>query len=245
MIAKVIVFFVSLVHPFCCLAQMNSSNLPNNLHTLTKKAVIAPFALIGYGFSVFKIGETQRFNEELREEILENFDDYFHSDDYLQYLPAVSALSLSLFSPNQQAQFKRRSSIISISMLTMASVVTTLKYTTRVRRPDGSSRNSFPSGHTATAFAGAEFLRQELSGNSSWYAVTGYALAAGIGYFRMYNNRHWFTDVTAGAGIGILSTQLAYWWDSHRHQQTSNSRFLFFLPEWSRDTQRLRIVTQF
>ena len=27
----------------------------------------------------------------------------------------------------------------------------------------------------------------------------------------MYNNRHWLTDVAAGAGIGILSTKIAYW----------------------------------
>jgi hypothetical protein len=27
----------------------------------------------------------------------------------------------------------------------------------------------------------------------------------------MYNNRHWFTDVVTGAGIGILSTKIAYW----------------------------------
>lgn len=25
------------------------------------------------------------------------------------------------------------------------------------------------------------------------------------------NNRHWFSDVVAGAGIGILSTKIAYW----------------------------------
>ena len=27
----------------------------------------------------------------------------------------------------------------------------------------------------------------------------------------MYNNRHWLTDVIAGAGVGILSAQAAYW----------------------------------
>ena len=41
--------------------------------------------------------------------------------------------------------------------------------------------------------------------------MAGYAVAAGTGFFRMYNNRHWLTDVLAGAGIGILSVQAAYW----------------------------------
>ena len=70
---------------------------------------------------------------------------------------------------------------------------------------------SFPSGHTATAFMGAEFLRKEYWDVSPWIGVAGYAVAAGTGFFRMYNNRHWLTDVLTGAGIGILSTQAAYW----------------------------------
>lgn len=78
-------------------------------------------------------------------------------------------------------------------------------------RPDGSSRNSFPSGHTATAFAGAELLRREYWDVSPWIGVAGYAVVAGTGFFRMYNNRHWLTDVLAGAGMGILSAQAAYW----------------------------------
>lgn len=78
-------------------------------------------------------------------------------------------------------------------------------------RPDGSSRNSFPSGHTATAFVGAELLRREYWEVSPWIGVAGYAVAAGTGFFRMYNNRHWLTDVLSGAGIGILSVEAAYW----------------------------------
>ena len=33
----------------------------------------------------------------------------------------------------------------------------------------------------------------------------------GTGFFCMYNNRHWLTDSIAGAGVGILSTEAAYW----------------------------------
>lgn len=67
------------------------------------------------------------------------------------------------------------------------------------------------SGHTATAFMGAELLRREFWGVSPWIGITGYAVAAGTGAFRMVNNRHWFTDVVAGVGIGILSVEAAYW----------------------------------
>ena len=44
-----------------------------------------------------------------------------------------------------------------------------------------------------------------------WIGVAGYAVAAGTGFLRMYNNKHWLNDVIAGAGVGILSTRLSYW----------------------------------
>ncbi|MFI5140418.1 MAG: phosphatase PAP2 family protein, partial [Sphingobacteriales bacterium] len=40
--------------------------------------------------------------------------------------------------------------------------------------------------------------------------VVGYTFAAATGVFRMYNRDHWFSDVVAGAGFGILSTKAAY-----------------------------------
>ena len=41
--------------------------------------------------------------------------------------------------------------------------------------------------------------------------MAGYAIATGVGVMRVYNNRHWVSDVLAGAGLGILSTSLMYW----------------------------------
>ncbi|WP_262493995.1 phosphatase PAP2 family protein [Maribacter ulvicola] len=41
--------------------------------------------------------------------------------------------------------------------------------------------------------------------------LSGYAIATLTGYYRIVNNRHWLSDVIGGAGIGILSTKLAYW----------------------------------
>ncbi|HKX85226.1 MAG TPA: phosphatase PAP2 family protein, partial [Flavobacterium sp.] len=107
--------------------------------------------------------------------------------------------------------FRDRTIVIGTSYLILSTTVLGLKSMTKVKRPDGSSNNSFPSGHTATAFAGAEFLWQEYKDKSIWYGIGGYAVAIGTGLFRVYNNRHWITDVAAGAGIGILSTKIAYW----------------------------------
>ena len=90
-------------------------------------------------------------------------------------------------------------------------VVTPVKRFTNKLRPDGSNRLSFPSGHTSQAFVSAEFLRMEYKHISPWYGIAGYTVAALTGYLRMYNNKHWFSDIAAGAGVGILSVQAIYW----------------------------------
>jgi hypothetical protein len=72
-----------------------------------------------------------------------------------------------------------------------------------------SGRQSFPSGHTTTAFAAAAAVTSEVSRlwpKYTWYA--GPALYAGatlVGLSRMYHNRHWASDVALGAGIGTFS----------------------------------------
>jgi membrane-associated phospholipid phosphatase len=82
-------------------------------------------------------------------------------------------------------------------------VVMPVKHWTAERRPDSSDLLSFPSGHTATAFVSAEFLRQEYKHLSPWITTGGYAMAVLTGYLRMYNNKHWLSDVAAGAGIAF------------------------------------------
>jgi membrane-associated phospholipid phosphatase len=89
-------------------------------------------------------------------------------------------------------------------------IVFSVKNISHEQRPDGSNDFSFPSGHTAEAFASAEFMRQEYKDVSPWYGVAGYLTATATGLLRMYNNKHWLSDVVAGAGVGIASTKLAY-----------------------------------
>lgn len=130
--------------------------------------------------------------------------------------------------------------ILGTAYTLMGISVNSLKTITKVQRPDESSFNSFPSGHTATAFMGAELLRREYWDVSPWIGVAGYAVAASTGFFRMYNNRHWLTDVIAGAGIGILSVEAAYWLYPFISKTFFRKRYLkntFISPYYSKENK--------
>jgi membrane-associated phospholipid phosphatase len=123
-------------------------------------------------------------------------------------------------------------------------VVLSTKKITSILRPDGSEYTSFPSGHTAFAFASAEFLRQEYKHKSPWYGIAGYTVATATAGLRIHNNKHWLADVAAGAGLGILSTQVAYWihpWMSKKIFTKKNSP-ASLLPQIS--TEQIGIVFQ-
>lgn len=175
------------------------------------KQLIIPSVLISYGFIGLESDQLKGFNSEIKAEINEDIDNKVSIDDFSQWTPAVAVYGLNSVGIKGKNNLKDRSIILASSYLMMSASVFALKNITKVERPDGSSNNSFPSGHTATAFAGAEFMYQEYKDQSIWYGVAGYVVATGTGLFRMYNDRHWLTDVVAGAGIGILSTKAAYW----------------------------------
>ena len=174
------------------------------------KSFIIPAILVGYGVVGIESDNLKLYNAEIKEEVNEHIDEKFTIDDISQYTPFVSVYVLDAFGVKGEHNFKDRTLILGGAYLIMGTTVLSLKHFISVERPDKTTWNSFPSGHTATAFMGAEFVYQEFKDVSIWYGVTAYCIAAGTGLFRMYNDRHWLTDVSAGAGFGILSTRLAY-----------------------------------
>lgn len=167
------------------------------------KQLILPGALIAVG-SLGLVPAVKEINRDIRDEVADMRDGhYFRADDYLQYLPVVSTYGLSLLGAKARHSYLDRTFLIATSYLTMGVLVNGLKYTVREPRPTG-ARNSFPSGHTATAFMGAELVRMEYKDASVWYGVGAYVVATGVGVLRVWNERHWATDVLAGAGIGIF-----------------------------------------
>lgn len=175
------------------------------------KTLIMPTVLIGYGVIGLENDQLKILDSEISEEVTENIDGQVSIDDFSQYFPALSVYGLNAAGIKGKHNFKDRTIILASAYLIMGTSVLSLKAVTHVQRPDGSTFNSFPSGHTAAAFMGAEFLWQEYKDVSIWYGIGGYAIASGTGVFRILNNRHWLSDVAMGAGIGILSTKMAYW----------------------------------
>lgn len=146
-------------------------------------------------------------------------------DNYLQYTPMIVAYGAYFLGWKGQHDLKDRTILLAMSAATMAVAVNVSKRLFKEQRPDTGGRNSFPSGHTATAFMGAEYLWQEYRTTKPWVGYTGYGLAAITGYLRMHNNRHWVNDVVAGAAVGMLSTKFAYWlYPKIFHEGSSHSR---------------------
>ena len=131
-------------------------------------------------------------------------------DNYSQYSPLGMTLILKSCGIKTRSSWLQLTANTGISTIIMASAVNGMKYSIREIRPDYSSRNSFPSGHTATAFMCATIMHKELGDKSPWYSVSAYSVAGLTGLFRILNNRHWINDVVFGAGIGITSVDLAY-----------------------------------
>ncbi len=210
-IACVFVFLTNIINAQKIDTDSIKTPMTNQQLSLNYKKVIIPSLLIAYGIVGIESDQLKLFNTQIKEEVNENIDRKITMDDFTQYLPATSVYSLNAFGVKGKHNFKDRTIILGTSYIIMSASVLSLKSITKVERPDGSAFNSFPSGHTATAFAGAEFLWQEYKDVSILYGISGYIIATGTGAFRIYNDRHWLTDVVAGAGIGILSTKIAYW----------------------------------
>lgn len=164
------------------------------------------FGLMGAGL-VLMTADIQTYS--LRGDYLPNFD--YRYDDYLQFAPLALTYGLKLCGVESRSSWERMMVSDAISMGLMFATVHATKYIVGRLRPDGSTYNSFPSGHTASAFAAATILHKEYGKSvGPWLSIVGYSLAAVTGVSRMLNDRHWLSDVVVGAGVGILSSTLGY-----------------------------------
>ena len=228
MLIALCALLVSVLSPTTCVAQAEDAmELNTKCHKREKRErwwgeysdsttrfratqLIAPGALFTLG--ALGIGDNaplSKINSSLRGGVAQiNGRRPLRFDDYLQYAPVVGYLTLCLTPIKAKHTPGERIAAAAAAYLSMTLLTNSLKYSVCELRPDGSRRNSFPSGHTATAFTGAELVRTEYG----WEAgLIAYAAATTVGFMRIYNNRHWCNDVLAGAAVGIISARIGYW----------------------------------
>jgi membrane-associated phospholipid phosphatase len=182
----------------------------NNPYRFTYKKLIIPSLFIAYGVAGLKIDELRELDRSTRHEIWEHQPDHIRLDNYTQYAPALMVYGLNVAGVRGRHNIMDRTIIYATSQLISSAFVVPLKHIIKEERPDGSDKLSFPSGHTATAFSSAQFMFREYKDNNFGLSISGYSFALFTGVYRTLNDKHWVSDVVAGAGFGILSTELAY-----------------------------------
>ena len=124
-----------------------------------------------------------------------------HVDDYLQYSAVLLGVLLDVSGvEGRRESVAERLLVKAAGGLVLAVLVRGTKSLRLAERPDGYDRDSFMSGHTATAFFGAELLRLEYGADYPWVAAAGYGVAVATAMFRAWHGRHW-TSVSVGGAL--------------------------------------------
>jgi len=122
------------------------------------------------------------------------------SGDVLALVIPATAYGTTLYLDDKDGQIEFYKSYGSTLATTLA-----LKFTVKKTRPDGDGDDSFPSGHTSSAFSGASFIHIRYGFK---YAILPYLAAVYTGYTRVESDRHYVSDVVVGGLIGVAFSWL-------------------------------------
>jgi hypothetical protein len=215
MLSKKIFITLFVIHfSFFSNAQTDSLSIKK---IATKKFLIStilPLSLITAGAIISGTTFEKNLQKNLRNSVGNDFE--FPIDDYIQYAPIAEMYIADAIGVEAKNHWFNQTVNLIISDAATGIIVYTLKNIINKRRPNGHS-NSLPSGHTALAFSNATVLFQEFKDTNLAFASTGFVFAATTGTFRMINNKHWFSDVLVGAGIGFLIPQIVYYFKPLQH----------------------------
>jgi membrane-associated phospholipid phosphatase len=139
-------------------------------------------------------------------------DDGVGGDDLLKWAPFASIFILDLFGVKSKSNWKKHLLVFACCETILSIFSNSVKKITHEHRPEPTVRyDSFPSGHADTSFAGAEIIRMELKDDHPVLSYTGYAIATSVSLLRLYKDKHWLSDIVAGAVLGIACTKFTYW----------------------------------
>lgn len=182
-------------------------------HSFRPVGIIVPGTLITAGAVITAVPSQHRdIDGTIRDWAQSYHPPRVYVDDYVQYVPLASVFAFKLVGLESEHNWRDLVCLTAGSCIVGFAINQSLKHLCNVGRPGNpDERTSFPSGHTTTAFLGAEILRREYGREYPAVAVAGYTVATGVACMRVWNNRHWFSDLLGGAGFAILSVGITYW----------------------------------
>ena len=178
--------------------------------------IAVPSVLIGVGV----LAHSPTYNQTLfqakldmqheTQEVFGGFDAH-GVDDYTRHVPLAIAYALMATGHRGERSAVGFTLIYLVSHELDEGVVSNLKRITAEPRPyNAQDLSSFPSSHTSQAFLTATLLHEQYGRQYPWVSVSGYAVATATGAMRLLGNKHWATDVLAGAAIGFLSAETVW-----------------------------------
>ncbi|MCD2421373.1 phosphatase PAP2 family protein [Niabella pedocola] len=212
---------------------------------ITGRSYILPAALVTYG----TVATIIRENKPAPAVVVpgtasKTISPLLEPENYTALAPAAAVVGLQAIGIKGVHKPTDQALLFTLSAGFSAAFVYPLKNNTGVVRPDKSDTHAFPSGHTALAFAAAEFLRREYGYRSAWYTIAGYAAATATAALRVAKDKHWLTDVSAGAGIGIASTTTVYWLYNRlkKRERPGKAKACIFAPAVSGNHYALQLI---
>ena len=206
------------------LSQSRDSLIFKSHKQLSYSPMVVPAALMSAGAVVLT---TEKRQTTFADHQLLGFGGYL--EDYAQFSPHLALYGFHWAGMKSKTDLNNQTAILVKSQLLVLGSSLLLKHIFKEPRPDGSNRYGFPSGHTATAFSGAELLSTEYKKEYPWVPYLAYGVATGVGVLRVKHEKHYWSDVIFGAGLGILSTKLAYWTHHYKWHKKSEKDQLSLL----------------
>lgn len=175
------------------------------------KKTILPLSLITTGILLSDSGFESSLHETAQGWVGNDFRT--HIDDYTRYAPVATLFIANVIGVKAKNHWFDQTKNLAVSMILTDVFTRAIKNSVYKVRPDGSNDNAFPSGHTSIAFASGSAVFEEYKDTNPYVAYSGYGFAAVTGGLRLFNNKHYISDILVGAGIGILVTKLVYHFD--------------------------------
>ena len=190
-------------------AQYRYARCDSTLTGFRPTQLIAPAVLMAGGLTIhFAAHET--WDAAVRDKVLEatSGQNIVPFDDYIQYIPLTLHLGLGLTGIPSRHGIWDRLIESALAHAVCGIIMWPSKTLFHTLRPNEVNYVSFPSGHSAFSFTGAELVRMDYG----WaWGAGAYGISTTVAFMRVWRNWHWLSDVLMGAGVGILSAQVGGW----------------------------------